>query len=124
MAQCGSLITKSVVQQKTASGKNYVLVDASMTELIRPALYDAHHHIDNLTPHEGTEVYSVPEGYAESSDIFARDIKLPVTRRGDYLALRSAGAYGQSMASCYNLRPLPRSVYHTESEGIECDTRI
>ncbi len=124
VAQCGSLITKVLYNKKTASGKNYVLVDASMTELIRPALYDAHHHIDNLTPHEGTEVYSIAGGVCESSDIFARDIKLPVTRRGDYLALRSAGAYGQSMASCYNLRPLPRSVYYTESEGIECDTRI
>ena len=114
VAQCGSLITKVLYNKKTASGKNYILTDASMTELIRPALYGAHHHIDNLTPHDGTQVYSIAGGVCESSDIFARDMKMPVTRRGDYLALRSAGAYGQSMASCYNMRPLPRSVYYVD----------
>ncbi|MDE6482864.1 MAG: diaminopimelate decarboxylase [Rikenellaceae bacterium] len=119
VAQCGALITKVLYNKKTASGKNYVLVDASMTELIRPALYGAHHHIENLTPHDGTEVYSIAGGVCESSDIFARDITLPVTERGDLLALHSAGAYGQSMASCYNMRPLPRSVYYTEVDGIE-----
>lgn len=116
VAQCGALITKVLYNKKTASGKNYVLVDASMTELIRPALYGAHHHIENLTPHDGTEVYSIAGGVCESSDIFARDITLPVTERGDLLALHSAGAYGQSMASCYNMRPLPRSVYYTQDE--------
>jgi len=119
VGQCGTLITKVLYNKKTASDKNYVLVDASMTELIRPALYGAHHHIENLTPHEGTELYSIAGGVCESSDIFARDIKLPVTRRGDYLAIRSAGAYGQSMASCYNMRPLPRSVYYTADNGVE-----
>lgn len=119
VGQCGALITKVLYNKKTASGKNYVLVDASMTELIRPALYGAHHHIENLTPHEGTELYSIAGGVCESSDIFARDIKLPVTRRGDYLAMHSAGAYGQSMASCYNMRPLPRSVYYTADNGVE-----
>lgn len=111
VCQCGTLITKVLYNKKTASGKNYVLVDASMTELIRPALYGARHHIENLSGHDGEQTYSVAGGVCESSDIFATDIKLPTTRRGDYLAILSAGAYGQSMASCYNMRPLPRSIY-------------
>lgn len=111
VCQCGTLISKVLYNKKTASGKNFVLIDASMTELIRPALYDAYHRIENLSNKQGNEVYSIAGGVCESSDIFARDIELPLTKRGDYLAIRSAGAYGQAMASNYNLRPLPESVY-------------
>ena len=84
-----------------------------MNDLIRPALYQAHHEIQNLTSREtATETYDVVGPVCESSDVFAHDCILPVTRRGDLVALRSAGAYGESMASTYNMRPLPASVFH------------
>lgn len=107
VAQCGSLLTR-VLYVKQGSVKKFVIVDAGMTDLIRPALYDAHHAIENLTPHEGTEIYDVVGPICESSDVFDKDMQLPTTLRGDLLAIRSAGAYGEIMASGYNCRPLPK----------------
>jgi diaminopimelate decarboxylase len=82
-----------------------------MTELIRPALYGAFHKIDNLTAADRTDsvVYDVVGPICESSDTFIKDYTLPETRRGDLLAIRSAGAYGEAMASNYNCRHLPPS---------------
>ncbi|MEG1634223.1 MAG: diaminopimelate decarboxylase [Rikenellaceae bacterium] len=112
VAQCGTLITRALYNKTTSSGKQYVIVDASMTELIRPALYGAHHAMQNISSSEQQEAkYDVAGGVCESSDIFAKEIMLPKTKRGDFLTLRSAGAYGISMASTYNLRPLPKSIY-------------
>ena len=83
-----------------------------MASLIRPALYQAHHKIENLTSTSDVmEKYDVVGPICESSDTFGVDEILPVTHRGDYIALRSAGAYGEVMASCYNCRPLPASLY-------------
>ena len=111
VAQCGSLITK-VLYVKQGLNKRFVIVDAGMTDLIRPALYQAHHTIQNLTSASGeTAVYDVVGPICESSDVFGKDEQLPVTTRGDLLALRSAGAYGEIMASRYNCRELPASVY-------------
>lgn len=110
VAQCGSLITK-VLYVKQGLNKRFVIVDAGMTDLIRPALYQAHHAIQNLTSASGeTAVYDVVGPICESSDVFGKDEQLPVTTRGDLLALRSAGAYGEIMASRYNCRELPASV--------------
>lgn len=110
VAQCGSLITK-VLYVKQGLNKRFVIVDAGMTDLIRPALYQAHHTIQNLTSASGeTAVYDVVGPICESSDVFGKDEQLPVTTRGDFLALRSAGAYGEIMASRYNCRELPASV--------------
>ncbi len=110
VAQCGSLITK-VLYVKQGLNKRFVIVDAGMTDLIRPALYQAHHTIQNLTSASGeTAVYDVVGPICESSDVFGKDEQLPVTTRGDLLALRSAGAYGEIMASRYNCRELPASV--------------
>ncbi len=106
VAQCGSLITK-VNYVKEGSVKKFVIVDAGMTDLIRPALYDAHHKIINLTSNEAEETYDVVGPICESSDVFDKAIQLPKTKRGDYLALLSAGAYGEIMASSYNCRKLP-----------------
>lgn len=107
--QCGSLITKVLYVKKTTA-KQFAIVDAGMTELIRPALYQAHHKIDNLTSKsESEETYDVVGPICESSDVFDKDINLPQTLRGDLLAIRSAGAYGEIMASCYNCRPLPKT---------------
>ena len=109
VAQCGSLITR-VLYIKQSAEKQFAIVDAGMTELIRPALYGAYHHIDNLTSTaEDKHLYDVVGPICESSDIFASDLQLPTTKRGDILAIRSAGAYGESMASCYNCRPLPKA---------------
>ena len=114
VAQCGSLITKVLYVKQTAT-KQFAIVDAGMTELIRPALYQAKHKIVNLTSHsESLETYDVVGPICESSDVFDKDIQLPITRRGDVLAIRSAGAYGESMASTYNCRSLPKS--YTEEE--------
>lgn len=114
VAQCGSLITKVLYVKQTAT-KQFAIVDAGMTELIRPALYQAKHKIVNLTSHsESLGTYDVVGPICESSDVFDKDIQLPITRRGDVLAIRSAGAYGESMASTYNCRSLPKS--YTEED--------
>ena len=107
VAQCGSLIAK-VVFVKESRDKKFVILDAGMTDLIRPALYEAHHKIMNLTSQATeTDVYDVVGPVCESSDVFAQSQTLPITQRGDLIALRSAGAYGESMASTYNMRRLP-----------------
>lgn len=106
VAQCGSLISK-VLYVKQGSVKQFVIIDAGMTDLIRPALYDAYHRIENLTRQEGEEMYDVVGPICESSDVFVKDYTMPTTRRGDLVALRSAGAYGEIMASQYNCRRLP-----------------
>lgn len=111
VAQCGSLITK-VLYVKEGLKKKFVIVDAGMTDLIRPALYQAHHLIQNLTSTSSqTEVYDVVGPICESSDCFGTDETLPETSRGDILALRSAGAYGEIMASQYNCRKLPHALF-------------
>ena len=113
VAQCGSLITR-VLYVKQGAVKKFVIVDAGMTELIRPALYDAHHCIQNLTNDEGDEIYDVVGPICESSDVFAKDLPLPHCSRGDLMAIRSAGAYGETMASQYNCRPLSTGVLSTD----------
>lgn len=111
VAQCGSLITR-VTYVKTGIVKKFIIVDAGMSDLIRPALYQAHHKIENIsaagTP---TETYDVVGPICESSDCFGTDETLPITHRGDFIALRSAGAYGEIMASRYNCREFPAAIY-------------
>lgn len=110
VCQCGSLITK-VLYVKEGLNKKFVILDAGMSDLIRPALYEAHHNIENITSASSdTETYDVVGPICESSDCFGKDEVLPVTKRGDLVALRSAGAYGQIMASNYNCRKIPASV--------------
>lgn len=112
VAQCGSLITRCLYVKQTAT-KQFVIVDAGMTDLIRPALYGSHHHIQNLSNTEPGGLvdcrYDVVGPICESSDVFAKDCLLPETKRGDLIVLRSAGAYGEVMASQYNCRELPKS---------------
>lgn len=111
VAQCGSLIT-TVTYVKKGSVKQFVITDAGMTDLIRPALYQAHHKIENITSEATkTEVYDVVGPICESSDCFGENEILPATKRGDILALRTAGAYGEIMASRYNLRRIPHAIY-------------
>ena len=114
VAQCGSLITR-VLYVKQASVKQFAIVDAGMTELIRPALYGAKHKIVNLTSQtQQMEKYDVVGPICESSDVFDKELMLPTAQRGDLLAIRSAGAYGEAMASTYNCRQLPLSYTNDE----------
>ena len=116
--QCGSLITR-VLYVKQGATKQFIIVDAGMTDLIRPALYQAHHQIENLNSREVLEKYDVVGPICESSDVFAKDILLPKTHRGDLIALHSAGAYGEIMASQYNCRALPQSYTSEELSDIK-----
>ena len=113
VAQCGSLITRTLYIKEGAV-KKFAIVDAGFTDLIRPALYQAYHKIENLTSDEQPDTYDVVGPICESTDVFAKQIDLNRTRRGDLLAIRSAGAYGEIMASQYNCRKLPRGYLSDE----------
>jgi diaminopimelate decarboxylase len=117
VGQSASLITK-VLYVKKGVNKQFVIADAGMTELLRPALYQAVHRIDNLSSELPAEQYDVVGPACESSDTFATGISLPQVKRGDLLAIRSCGAYGQSMSLHYNLRNQARSFF--TSNGIIC----
>ncbi len=112
VAQCGSLISR-VLYVKNGVKKNFLVLDAGMTELMRPALYQAYHKIENLSAVETEESlnYDVVGPICESSDCFGKEVPLPDSGRGDLIAIRSAGAYGEVMASRYNLREEIRFVY-------------
>lgn len=111
VAQCGSLITR-VLYIKEGTSKRFAIVDAGMSDLIRPALYSAHHKIENISnPNGELHHYDVVGPICESSDRFGESETLPEVKRGDLLALRSAGAYGEIMASRYNCRPFPHSYF-------------
>jgi diaminopimelate decarboxylase len=113
VGQCGSLISK-VLFIKKGSNTTFAIIDAGMTDLIRPALYHASHKIENLTSNGKADRYDVVGPVCESADTFAKYIELPETRRGDIIAIRSAGAYGEAMASRYNLRDLPVAIFSDE----------
>ena len=110
VAQCGNLISK-VLYIKNGVNTNFAIVDAGMTELLRPALYQATHKIENLSSTAPTQKYDVVGPVCESSDCFGKAIDLPETKRGDLIAIRTAGAYGEVMANGYNLRELNKEVF-------------
>lgn len=109
VAPCGSLICR-VLYVKEGTVRRFAILDGSMTELIRPALYGAYHRIENLSSDLPEMKYDVVGPVCESSDVFGKGVDLNECRRGDFIAIRSAGAYGESMSSQYNCRPLPQSV--------------
>ena len=113
VGQCGSLISK-VIYVKQGTNKQFAILDAGMTDLIRPALYQAYHKIENITSDEAIETYDVGGPICESSDVFGKAIDLNKVHRGDLFALRSAGAYGEIMASAYNCRTLPQAYTSEE----------
>lgn len=113
VAQCGSLITRATYI-KHGTCKKFIIVDAGMNDLIRPAMYDAYHRIENLTSDKADGLYDVVGPICESSDVFCKERRIPETERGDILAIRSAGAYGEAMAFGYNCRELPKAVLSTE----------
>ena len=110
VAQCGTLIAR-VLYVKEGETKKFAILDAGFTELIRPAMYDAYHRIENISSDEPVELYDVVGPICESSDVFGKEVELNKAHRGDFLALRSAGAYGEVMASQYNCRKLPTAYY-------------
>lgn len=112
VGQCGSLISR-VLYVKQGTAKQFAILDAGMTDLIRPALYQAYHKIENISSEAPMQTYDVVGPICESSDVFAKAIDLNECHRGDLVAIRSAGAYGEIMASQYNCRPLPKG-YITE----------
>lgn len=112
VAQCGTLFTRTLYIKQGAV-KQFLIVDAGMTDLIRPALYQAYHKIENISSDAQMQTYDVVGPICESSDVFAKAIDVNGARRGDLIAIRSAGAYGEIMASQYNCRKLPQG-YITE----------
>ena len=110
VGQCGSLVSR-VLYVKEGKHKKFVILDAGMNDLLRPALYQAFHRIENLTSIQPYEKYDIVGPICESSDCFGKDRELPATRRGDLIAIRSCGAYGEVMASRYNLQDLPGSFF-------------
>lgn len=113
VAQSGTLISR-VLYVKKGVRTQFAILDAGMTELLRPALYQAYHKIENLSSGLETEKYDVVGPICESSDMFGKAIDLPGIRRGDLIAIRTTGAYGEVMASGYNLRDRVRAVYSDE----------
>ena len=113
VGQCGSLITRTLYIKEGAV-KRFCIVDAGFTDLIRPALYQAYHKIENITSEEPKETYDVVGPICESTDVFAKQTDLNRCHRGDLLAIRSAGAYGEIMASQYNCRRLPQGYMSEE----------
>ena len=112
VGECGELITRVLFNKTTATGRRLVIVDASMTELVRPAMYGSYHNIENITSQEELRSkYTVVGTACESTDVFDENVSLRKTKRGDLLTIKSAGAYGMSMASRYNLHDLPSAVY-------------
>ena len=113
VGQCGSLIAK-VLYVKQGTNKQFAILDAGMTDLIRPALYQAFHKIENITSDAPQQTYDVVGPICESSDVFGKAVDLNGVKRGDLIALRSAGAYGEIMASGYNCRELPQGYTSDE----------
>ena len=112
VGECGELITRVLFNKTTATGRRLLIVDASMTELIRPMLYGAYHNIENITSQDETRMkYTVVGTACESTDVFDENVSLRKSQRGDLLSIKSSGAYGRSMASQYNLHDLPAAVY-------------
>lgn len=113
VGQCGTLITRTLYIKEGAT-KKFCIVDAGFPDLIRPALYQAYHKIENISSEEPAETYDVVGPICESSDVFAKQIDLNRSHRGDLIAIRSAGAYGEIMASHYNCRQLPQGYMSDE----------
>ncbi len=110
VAPCGTLICR-VLYVKQGTHKQFAIIDGSMTELVRPAMYRAYHRVENLSSDEPEEVYDVVGPVCESSDVFVKEMSIDKCHRGDFMAIRSAGAYGESMASQYNCHPLPEAFF-------------
>ena len=120
VAQCASLISR-VLFVKSGETKNFLIMDAGMNDLIRPALYGAYHKIENLSAAQRSffptyQAYDIVGPVCESSDVWGAGRLLPLSVRGDLMAIRSTGAYGQVMASRYNMKDLAPTVFSDRLE--------
>lgn len=113
VGQCGSLLSR-VVYIKDSGSTRFAILDAGMTELLRPALYQAVHQIENISSEAAPEIYDIVGPICESSDFFGKKVSLPKTKRGDLIAIRSTGAYGETMRSNYNAREFAQDYYSTD----------
>ena len=110
IAEAGILVT-SIITTKQNGGVDYLIVDAGMNTLVRPAMYNAHHDIETINNKiNNTLTYTVAGPICESSDIFVKNITLPKQSIGDILIIKNTGAYGKVMSSNYNTRPLPAEI--------------
>jgi len=111
VANAGVLLSRVILRKEGHRGRKFVVVDAGMNDLLRPALYQAFHELEPVArPRRGHQVADVVGPVCESADILARRRTLPPLEAGDLIALRTAGAYGMAMASQYNARPRPAEV--------------
>ena len=110
IAHCGDLLSR-VLYVKEGRNKKFAILDAGMNDLLRPALYQAFHKIENISSDLPEEKYDVVGPICESSDCFGKDVTMKGTCRGDLVVIHSCGAYGETMASQYNLRELPHTYY-------------
>ena len=111
VANAGVLLTQVLLQKRGAGARRFAVVDAGMNDLLRPALYQAFHQVETVArPRPGSHLVDLVGPVCESADVLARRRRLPPLETGDLLVLRTAGAYGMSMASRYNSRPLPAEV--------------
>lgn len=115
IAHCGDLITR-VLYVKEGKKRKFAILDAGMNDLLRPALYQAFHKIENISSDKPEEKYDVVGPICESADCFGKDVVLNATSRGDIIVIHSCGAYGETMASQYNLRNLPAAVFSASVE--------
>ena len=119
VGQCGYLISKILYVKENENNKT-LIIDAGFTELLRPALYSANHKIVNLSSNEETELYDIAGPICETSDYFGKSIEFPKSNRGNLIAILSTGAYGEVMASQYNLRSLATKHFSDDIVSIEC----
>lgn len=105
-ANAGVMVSEVIHVHERPEGRKFLVIDAAMNDLVRPAMYDAFHDIRPVQPKSGESVYDVVGPVCETGDTFTRDRTLPVFGPGDLVAFMSAGAYGSAMASEYNTRPL------------------
>ena len=111
VGQSGFLISKALFTKKSYK-RNFIILDAGMSELIRPSLYNSYHKILNITSKEMiNKKYDVVGPICESSDVFIKNLKLPTSKRGDLFCIYSSGAYGETMSSNYNLRNNIKSYF-------------
>ena len=123
VAHSGSLISK-VLFVKKGDEKDFLILDAGMTDLMRPALYNSYHQIDNLSSIGEKHIYDIVGPVCESSDTFAQKRMITKSKRNDLVAIRSAGAYGEVMSSNYNLRPSPKAIYSDELSLIDHQLKL
>lgn len=125
IAESGQLITQVTAVKRMPNEKTFIGTDTGMNHLMRPALYDSYHPIENLSNPDGEpEIYDVVGNICECADVFAKDRSLPHISENDYLSLKIAGAYGTSMSNLYHLRSIPTELLYTKEGQIKVIRKV